>query len=166
MWVWCVEWIFCFSLFFFYIYMSSLFFITVHNDFGKGLQHFCARSAFYMGKLSPTGPCFKSPIVLCFLCVWYTASGCKAGRQHYFGLNPRALNHTFKFLWICHQSQSSVCHGYEFVNSHSACHGYLHHLLSFWQMFFYHHSSRIWNGQLCDHSVFSLLCMIVFREVI
>lgn len=50
--------------------MSSLFFITVHNDFGKGLRHLCALSAFYMGKLSPTGPCFKSPIVLCFLSVY------------------------------------------------------------------------------------------------
>lgn len=98
-------------MFFFYILMSSLFFFySCTYDFGKGLWHFSAWSAFYMGKLSPTCSCFKSPIVLRFLSIVYNVQNvaATAARQHYFGLNQRncnaysesviALEATFSFL--------------------------------------------------------------------
>ena len=58
---------------------------------GKGLWHFSAWSAFYMGKLSPTCSCFKSPIVLHFRSIVYDVQNvaAAAARQHYFGLNQR-----------------------------------------------------------------------------
>lgn len=76
--------------------MSSLFFLTfffflvyIQYVFGRGLWHFGAWSAFYMGKQSPTCSCFKSPIVLHFLSIVYDVQNvaATAPRQHYFGLN-------------------------------------------------------------------------------
>lgn len=73
--------------------MSSLYFYNCTYDFGKGLRHFSACSAFYMGKLPATTSCFKSPIVLCFLSVVYDVQSvaATAARQHYLGLNLRKL---------------------------------------------------------------------------
>lgn len=80
--------------------MSSLFFVLFffYNCIyiyktGKGLWHSSAWSAFYMGKLSPTCSCFKSPIVLRSLSVVYDVQNvaATAACQHYFSLNQRNL---------------------------------------------------------------------------
>lgn len=91
----------------FYILMSSVllllvFFYHCIYDFGKGLWHFSAWSAFYMGKLSPTCSCFKSPIVLRFLSIVYDvrSMAATAACQHYFSLIQRNWNPEC----ICHQS--------------------------------------------------------------
>lgn len=61
----------------------------------KGLWHSSAWSAFYMGKLSPTCSCFKSPIVLRFLSIVYDVQNvaATAPRHYCLGLNLRNWNH-------------------------------------------------------------------------
>lgn len=66
-------WVSIFFLFVIFLYSHVIcFFNFIYNctyDLSKGLWHFSACSAFYMGKPSPTSSCFKSTIVLRFLSV-------------------------------------------------------------------------------------------------
>lgn len=149
--VWCVEWVFYFFTFLFLkIYISHLcLFYNCTYDFGKGLWHFSAWSAFYMGKLSPTCSCFKSPIVLRFPSIVYDVQNvaATAASQHYLGLNQRNWNPS---KWICQRSQSFIFISLaqrEFVNRRPLR---IVQLLTpafmLKNLALYHPSTKIWNG--------------------
>lgn len=126
----CMCWVSIFFSFcsFFFIFSCHLFFVFLNctYDLSKGLWHFSACSAFYMGKPSPSCSCFKSTIVLHFLSVvfWCTECGCHSSSSALFRsesekLEPFRVNlssllklhfHFFNTAWVCGQmTYHSVC---------------------------------------------------------